>query len=456
MAGIGFQLKRIFSKGLLGKIQGSLYSMIISSGPWLVTIITIAVVSYFARLILSEKETMILKAVVSYTFAYTLIAFGFIEMPLTRYLADKHYQQDFKSYSSVFLSTTLFFLFVSTLTGYLFYSAFSFSLTIKILCIGFLFFIFMIWASMLFLSATKQFIQIVIGFLLGGMVAITIAFVADKTSTMETYMIAFTCGHGVIAFWLAGVLFSNFGFPDKLYLDFLAYFPRFWPLMVSGFCYYMGIWIDKFIFWTGETGEHVLSLFYTNRYYDTAIFFAYISIIPTLAIFLVKIETSFFVAYTNYFSLIHQKSSLPVIQSAVKDMVKVLRTNLSLILRWQTFISGVALYFANEIITLLHLPSMMLIIFRYGIIGAFIQVLFLTGNIILMYFDARKEVMTINLTFFLLQFYGAFLTKEMGYAYHGMGYVIASLITLILTVFFLNRRLSLVNYYTFMSQPYSS
>lgn len=456
MAGIGFQLKKLFDQGTLGKVQGAIYSVIISTGPWLITIITIASVSSLAREILSEKETMVFKAMISYSFAYSLIIFGIIEMPITRYLADQHYKNDASSYPNVYCVLNIFVLLVSGISGYWFYAYFDFPPISKIIMTSFLYFVFAVWTSMVFLSAAKHYMQIVFGFIIGGVGSVAAGYFLGPLYGTVGYMTALAIGQAVIAIWLSAAIFIEFGLPRHVRFDFIPYFFKYWHLVLTGFFYYLGIWIDKTVFWLGDSGEQVSALFYTNQYYDTAIFIAYLSIIPTLTIFLVKIETTFFVKYTQYFAIIQNKSPLPVLHSSINDMIDSLKSNLAIILKWQTFISLLALYFATDILDFLRLPSMMLVIYRYGIIGAYLQVLFLTSNIVLMYFDARKEVMTVAIVFFCSQLFFSILTRELGYAYHGLGYVIASLITLLFSVSFLNKRLGHINYYTFMTQPFKN
>lgn len=401
MAGIGFQLKKLFNKGIVGKVQASIFSVIISSGPWLITILSIATVSTFARHALSKHDTMVLQSMVSYSFAFSLIIFGLIEMPVTRYLADKHYQNDSTTFSSVYVALLTFTVFLCSTIGTIFYSWFSFDLIRVTLGLSFLVSVYVIWVAMMFLSAAKRYLQIVYGYLVGAIVAILGGYFLSPHFGFVGYQWAFTMGEVVIAIWLSAVIFLEFGPPQGLHFEFLEYFVRYRMLIVIGTCYYLGIWIDKFVFWFAAEAENVEGLFYTNNYYDTAIFVAYISIVPCLTIFLVKTETQFFSTYTHFFGLIERKASYPMIVSASDDIIADLKRSVAVIVKWQSVISGACFYFADEIITVLRLPSLMLSIFKYGIIGAYLQAFFLTLVIVLMYFDARKDALIV---------YGSFLS----------------------------------------------
>ena len=65
-------------------------------------------------------------------------------------------------------------------------------------------------------------------------------------------------------------------------------------LSATGLLYNLGIWIDKLIFWfTPSTSEPVLGPLRASIIYDLPIFLAYLSIVPGMAVFLVRVETDF-------------------------------------------------------------------------------------------------------------------------------------------------------------------
>ncbi|MFX5494607.1 exopolysaccharide Pel transporter PelG, partial [Acinetobacter baumannii] len=65
-------------------------------------------------------------------------------------------------------------------------------------------------------------------------------------------------------------------------------------LLLTGLCYNLGIWIDKFIFWFNpSTSDLGIGPLRASILYDLPIFLAYLSIIPGMAVFLVRIETDF-------------------------------------------------------------------------------------------------------------------------------------------------------------------
>lgn len=455
MAGIGFRLKHFFQEGsLVSNFQGAIYSIIISSGPWLISVLTIAIVSIVAQKEIGVNNLYILKSIICYSFSVSLILFGAIEMPLTRYIADQLYRNDNTTFRSVFLFMATSFIVIATIIGVIFYSFFdTLSLSIIIFSIGLFAAILLIWLSMNFLSAAKNYHQIIISFIAGGFISVTASIYLGEYFQLTGYVIGYASGQILTAILLSLNIFYEFNTTDYTTLEFTRYFPKHNKLIFIGLFYYLGIWIDKFIFWFGHLGEQVLVLFYTNQYYDTAMFMSYLSIVPSMAIFLVQVETNFYQKYFYYFKSIENKYDLNILDLNTKDIIDSVRSGIYNLVKVQTAVTLLMWYFAEEILDALFLPSIMLPIFRFGLLGAFLQALFLIINIILLYFQNHKKVLLHYFIFFISNALFTYLSIYMDVRYHGIGYLLSCSIVFIISFLALNKHLSLINFYTFMGQP---
>ena len=76
-------------------------------------------------------------------------------------------------------------------------------------------------------------------------------------------------------------------------------------LVMVGFFYNFGIWIDKFIFWINhDTSIPVIGVLRASPIYDIPIFMSYICIVPGMAIFLMRMETEFVDYYHRYYDAV--------------------------------------------------------------------------------------------------------------------------------------------------------
>ena len=65
-------------------------------------------------------------------------------------------------------------------------------------------------------------------------------------------------------------------------------------LVAVGLLYNLGIWADKFMFWFfPPTSQPIIGALRASLIYDLPVFLSYLSIIPGMAVFLVRIETDF-------------------------------------------------------------------------------------------------------------------------------------------------------------------
>lgn len=454
MAGIGFRLKGYFSSmSLADRLKGTLFSVIISCGPWLLTIITIAFISTWAQRDISDHDLLVFKSIISYSFASSLIFFGAMEMPITRYLADKLYHDDKSSFKHIYTFVILGTIAFGTFLGGIFYSFFDFKFWESLGCIVLFCTIVGIWLSMIFLSAAKNYKLISYGFVFGNVITLIATYIFGKYWGLTGYILGYVLGQMCVCIILMVSIHLEFAGKEYQSYEFLTYFSKHSKLVFIGLAYYCGIWVDKFIFWMTPSGSFVEGLFYTNPYYDTAMFLAYLSIIPAIAIFFVHVETSFYMQYAYFFRSVDNKANLPLLKKSMEGIHQSLRSSLISLLKFQTFITLILWYFSHDIIVFLKLPSLMIPIFRYGLIGAYLQALFIFCNIVLLYFLAEKEVLKNYLIFFFSNLIISWISAYGEFKYFGLGYALSCFITLVFSYIALNKRLALIDVYTFMEQP---
>jgi uncharacterized membrane protein len=457
MAGIGFRLKNYFNEGgLLGNIQGTIYSIIISSGPWLISVITIALVSTSTQGEVGVDNLYIFKSMICYSFAASLLVFGAIEMPMTRYIADQLYNKDYTTFKGVYLYLATAMIIFGSIVSLIFYSYIDIlSVMDKIFAIAFFCSIMIVWLSMIFLSAAKNYHQIIISFMLGGIVSLVGSILLGKTYQLTGYIAGYSIGQILIALLLSLNIFNEFKGIDYSSFEFTRYFKKHSNLIFVGLFYYLGIWVDKFIFWFGSTGKQVTGLFYTNQYYDTSMFLAYLSIVPSLAIFLVQVETNFYKKYLFYFKAIDRKQNLDILNINVQEIIDSVKTGIYNLLKIQIGVTLICWYFADQIMAYLYLPSMMVPMFQYGLLATFLQVLCLIMNIILLYFLSHNKVLLHYFIFFISNMIFTYLITYLDFRYQGLGYLMSTFLVFIVSFQALNKQLKFINFYTFMGQSIS-
>ena len=107
MAGIGFELRRMLDQrsGLLSKVRAYTCAGLISSGPWLMTILTLTLLSLAGQLFGTSGDLSLFRALVTYSFAFSLILQGVGQMSITRWIADRLYSHKYDKILPAFAAT---------------------------------------------------------------------------------------------------------------------------------------------------------------------------------------------------------------------------------------------------------------------------------------------------------------------------------------------------------------
>lgn len=459
MAGIGFRLVKLLrSDDVYQKLSGAIASIFLSSGPWLCTILSIAVISILSSPNLDPVEHQKFRIIINYTYVCSLVLFSLLEMVTTRYLADAIYLRQEKVIPTLYCWLIAGILAVTTAIAATFYTVAQLDWKVVAISCLLLSSVTLIWCAMIFLSACKDYAQITFAFIIGMIASIGLSWTLGNhfEMGMPGQLLGFTLGQVLIASMLSYRVFAEFGVGFLNPSDYLQYYSHKRVFTFVGLFYSLAIWTDKLIFWLSpNTSERVAYLFYKSSAYDTGIFLAYLSVVPSTAFFLVQMETRFYLGYRKYLSLMDNKAPLRLIEKRRVEIVEILRSDVVRLLVFQSFLTIPALVLAPEILSELNLPIIYATVVRYGLIGSALHVFLLFCNIIILYFDLPWVVIKNYFLFLVLNTVFSYITTLMDARFHGLGYATAALVSLVVSVLTLNSVLKQATFLIFIRQPLS-
>ncbi|TDT71433.1 putative membrane protein [Hypnocyclicus thermotrophus] len=463
MAGIGFELKKMFGKDdtLTKRVKAYTYSTFVSAGPWIITILVLNIFSIISNSFFSELvEKSLFMGSIVYSFIFSQIITTPWQMLITRYISDELYIKRYSNIKASFIGLTKIVIILSFLTGYLYYLNKDIPYYYKYISISLLVITSLTWIIMVFLSSIKNYKSISNSFILGGTIAIIleiiflkypINFVIFKSST--NMLFAYTIGMFFTYMGLVYSFFNTFSEKSGKQFDFIRYLSKFPSIFFIGLFYILGLWIDDILIWFSFLGINIKNIFRFSPLYDTAIFWAYFITIPSYVLFVIKMEVSFYDKYKKYFSLISHNGNLDDIESARKDMKTTLYKELIHLFEIQTIITITAIVLVNKVVAIFNLPLLLVQIFKISALGSLCNVFILIIILIMLYFEYRKQALFIA---FLFLFFNTFFTLifiPFGSNFFGAGYFIATFTTLIIALILLVYSLKEINYYTFFRQP---
>ena len=457
MAGIGFELKKILNRQtFLGDLTAYLYAAMVSSGPWLMSIVCLAVLGAYQGAGLTRLEHALFRSTVVYTYAFSLILVGIVQMIATRYMADRLYEKKIDDILPTLYTLTILVLVAGTVFATGSYLFFEVSWLHKTLGVMLFLVVSLIWLCMIFLSAIKDYNGIVNAFALGAGVSIAGAFYLGSPLGTEGYIAGYLLGQSVTLFWILAKILVEFPPNMSWNADLLGYFIRYWDLVGIGFLFNLGIWADKFVFWLAPDARVIVPWFTTHDIYEGPVFFAYLTIVPAMAIFLLKIETVFYQHYRQYYAKVVGKRSLADILAEKTAMVDALKGSMRDVFVIQGTVSVFCLIFAPRLVAWAHLSTLQVPLFRIVLIGSFLQILLCINVIILFYFDLRRSVLLVSIVFVVANAGLSALSVFLGMPFYGYGYTYACLIALMVAFHQLHVNVRDLEFITFAQQPVTS
>lgn len=204
------------------------------------------------------------------------------------------------------------------------------------------------------------------------------------------------------------------------------------------------------MFWVGPTGHPIVGWFRASLY-DSPIFLCYLSVVPSLAIFLVSVETDFYDRYREYYGVATKHGTLRQGLEAKRAMTACLRDSLRRLLVAQVPVTLLLMALAPWIAAGLGLDRLQVAILRCG--GAVLHVLCLFGGIVLLYFDRRRAAAEVAAVFLVANGVLTALTLFVGPRAYGLGYPLAALLGCAWAYRRLEETLADLEYLTFAAQP---
>ncbi|MFH1873884.1 MAG: exopolysaccharide Pel transporter PelG [Pseudomonadota bacterium] len=454
MAGIGFRLEKILSKNsYLNLLEGYAYSGVVTSGPVLFTVFSIAILSILSLGHLAVKDIIIFRTLVVYIYGISLVTSSAAQMIITRYIADRIFVKDFQALIPAFVGAICGSIIVHAVIGFIGTYFITLGFGTEIICIILFINIGVIWIAMILLSAAKEFLRIVHSFMIGSLLSIIAGYFLGKYYGLFGLAAGFTMGQVLLVVLLIVQIFTEFEYRKGLELYFLSYFRKYTALAFIATFYNAGIWADKFVFWfSKQTNEHIHGFLYASTVYDTPVFLAYLFIVPALAMVTIRIETSFYVHYKKYFLCILDEHPYFSLEERRKNIVKDLYLSLGRLIVFQGTITLIAIVIAPYIYKYVGMASMSVTVFQVVVLATFLQAMLLPLLLLMLYFDFRMDALMMSLSFFLGNLFFSLLSIQWGSSYYGYGYLIGCAIALLVGFILFNYRLKHLLYYTFVNQ----
>lgn len=236
-------------------------------------------------------------------------------------------------------------------------------------------------------------------------------------------------------------------------LKFVCSIDKYYELLLIGLFLSLGAYFPNILIWLTPNATLVEETFRIASFYDVPSFYAFLSVIPSVVIFTVKIETAIYPKYKDFYNFVRESGSINEIRRAKKNLIDTIILHMTHMIKVQFIASFACIVFGFKMLPNIGFASDSLEIFGILTLGAisYISMSFLI--LMLLYFDARKDALQVSLVFFITIVLFSIITVIIGQEYYGYGFFISSLISVVFAFNRINNFFRIIEYRTFASQP---
>ncbi|MET0341392.1 MAG: exopolysaccharide Pel transporter PelG [Polyangiales bacterium] len=455
MAGVGFSLRKL-SGGTTyaGMIRLYASAGVISSGPWLISILTLVLVGALGRELAPSSDAVErFQVSVTWLFATSLLLTTPLQLLFTRHVSDLLYgEHDELATPSMWGALCVVSVLVGIVCAFAWQLFGAETLALKLVLATCLEVLCATWIVIVMLTSLREHGQVVLAFALG--YAVTLGATLLLAPYGELGLLSgFLLGQAVLLLWSLRVVVKlapgapsmAWGFfdPSRVHLD----------LLPIGLCYGFGIWADKLVFWLDdEVSRQVLGPFRASEVYDFPLFLAYLAITPGMAAFLLQVETDYAERHTRFFKAVEEGGNLLKLERLRDELVDAARAAIVTILKVQGVTFAFCLVFGETFLSWFGISRLHLPLFYVDVAAVSMQVLMLSVISILFYLDRRTAVLWIALLLAVSNTALTLASLRTGALFYGYGFAIAASLTTLVALAVLTRAFRDVLRDTFMMQ----
>ncbi len=434
MAGIGVKLNKIYQKNTLtSNLVGFGYSTVITIAPMVLVIAAVLLMQVLLEVAKTGYAMRELySSTVLYIFIFALLTASPFNSVLSRYISDVIYEETYSDILPCYHLGLVMNIIFSSLVGIPF--------CVREYLVGHVpvWYVFagycgyaalvMVFYSMLYLSVCKDYKKISFYFFVGMLVTVLCSLLLGKVLHMEVtiaMLISLDIGFLVIAMLEYALIRNYFRENSGKYREVLAYFKKYWPLVITNFFYTLGLYVHNFVFWSTDMHMVVADSFVSMTVYDMATCLAMFTNISATVIFISRVEMHFHGRYKAYSEAVIGGRGIDI-SNAKRRMFRQLSEELFNLVRIQ-FIVTIVLYFACIIL----LPQfgfggIVMRIYPCLAVGYFILFIMYSAIIFMYYFNDLTGAVMTSVIFLSVTFLVSLIAVHLSEVWYGIGVVAGS------------------------------
>ena len=437
MAGIGFELRKVYNKGgFFSKQKAYGYAGVAYVGPMLLgilLILAVVILSVLGRLSNTARDHLL--GLISYSILASLAITNLFSMIVTRYVADMLYEKKFEKILSSYFSSGAIMLGM----GFVTYGIFLFISGIPLLEILLNLILFselcMIWNAVNYLTAVKDYRSILKTFAIAILITVVIGLTTLVLAIPYGLLFSVCTSYGFILVQMIRILYRHFPKNYTTNFEFFVWFDKYLELFKVGIYMFIGLFAHIVINWFGPLSKGIGGLFHTAPVYDVPAMLAYLVTLVSTVNFVVSVEVKFYPKFREYYHMYDGVGSVKKINQAEIEMMNTLRNELKYLSWKQLLATLLAMFVGIVLLTVLPLGfnSQMKGYFQTLCLGYGVYAVGNINLLMLLYFVDYKGAKRCARWFAVLSAVFSIFTQFMDTTFIGYGFLLAGLVLYLTT-----------------------
>lgn len=436
MARIGFRLNRIFGNStVVTDILGVGYSAGVTITPMFVIIGNVMLMGKvlgFDKVGYASRE--LFSCTLLYIFIFALLTASPFNSVLSRYMSDIIYKEQFDDILPCYYVGAFLNILCTAVLGIPFCIHEFFVGHVDILYVftgycGYVLLV-LVFYSMLYLSICKDYARIALFFLIGMAAAFVLSLVFAwglHMSVPGSMLLGLVIGFFVIACCELSTVRYYFKKNSGNYREVLIYFKKYFTLVLTNFCYTLGLYIHNFIFWNTNLKMVIVNSFVCAPAYDMATCIAMFTNISATVILIARMEMNFHDKYKAYSEAVIGGRGADI-RNCQDRMFHQLAVELMNLVRIQFIITVIIFLLCEVFLPQFGFAGMVMRIYPCLAVGYFILFLMYSEIIFLFYFSDNIGAMLTAMTFLASTAIAGYLSSKLAERWFGLGVVAGSYI----------------------------
>lgn len=455
MAGIGFELRKIFGKQtLMSRTWGVIYASLTSVGPSLMFVLLL----FILRLLMkhysaTELEMLFFTASFTYSFLVAILISALLNTVVSRYISDKIFEKKEDNICSSMFGVLMIGTVVSGIIAVVMCILLYKHSGVPLRFLGAYYLLTVlatnVYNMITYVSAVKEYKKVTFSYFLGVCVSILMFFLLYKFFGWHMILAIFwalVAGFFIINILLVCACVKAFGFPSSNYFGFLSYIVKYPKLLLSGFSYMLGFYLSNIIYWLFSDMSVQITIFRIAPNYDMAMFMALLVNLSGMVIFEVKTETTFYDKYIDYLSALN-KGTYDLIEAKRVALQNIINLQLFFLYEVQLIITVILICLANIFYPYLGISNQilnMLLLLGMGIYCTFCMYFTV---VFLYYFEDHTAACVGPVLFLAIVLIGSLICCILGEPYYPIPVLAGGIAGWIVSFIGLRKRLKNLNTY---------